>query len=143
MTLLFLPLESLPEWADTFYGLYSEPYLPESASARTRVSRTLPLIWRHLPKKGSGSWTCVAALARIFSHLKGLGTIHLYAGCVQNSFLSQQARVSVGKSFTPRRNARIVGIGTGASQMRWRPSRQCLHGASPLDTGCSYCGLPL
>ncbi|MGP8057364.1 MAG: class I SAM-dependent methyltransferase [Nitrososphaerales archaeon] len=46
-------MESLPEWANEYYDLYSEPFLPESASAKNRVSRTLPLIQRHLPKKGS------------------------------------------------------------------------------------------
>jgi 2-polyprenyl-3-methyl-5-hydroxy-6-metoxy-1,4-benzoquinol methylase len=44
---------SLPEWADIFYGLYTEPYLPESERARIRVSQTLPIIQDHLPKKGS------------------------------------------------------------------------------------------
>jgi ubiquinone/menaquinone biosynthesis C-methylase UbiE len=46
-------MESLPEWADEFYRLYSEPYKPESASTKLRVSRSLPLIRRHLPKRGS------------------------------------------------------------------------------------------
>jgi len=44
---------SLPEWADIFYGLYTEPYLPGSERARIRVSQTLPIIQKQLPEKGS------------------------------------------------------------------------------------------
>jgi len=73
VTPLFLPLESLPEWADAFYGLYSEPYLPDSPSARNRVTRALPLIRRHLPKKGSKVLDlCCGAGAYLFP-LEGAG----------------------------------------------------------------------
>lgn len=66
-------MESLPEWADTYYGLYSEPYLPESAGARNRISKTLPLIQKHLPKKGSKVLDlCCGAGAYLFP-LEGAG----------------------------------------------------------------------
>jgi ubiquinone/menaquinone biosynthesis C-methylase UbiE len=46
-------MESFPEWADAYYGLYLSPYLPASEQARERVDRFLPRLIRHLPKKGS------------------------------------------------------------------------------------------
>jgi ubiquinone/menaquinone biosynthesis C-methylase UbiE len=46
-------LESLPEWAEKFYELYSAPYLPTSETARSRVDQGLSRVLKHLPKKGS------------------------------------------------------------------------------------------
>jgi len=46
-------MDSFPEWAEKFYEMYSSPYLPGSDSARARVERGLPLVLKHLPRKGS------------------------------------------------------------------------------------------
>jgi SAM-dependent methyltransferase len=46
-------MESFPEWADKFYGMYSAPYLPTSEAAKAGVERGLPQILKHLPRKGS------------------------------------------------------------------------------------------
>jgi ubiquinone/menaquinone biosynthesis C-methylase UbiE len=46
-------MEPFPEWATRFYGLYSEPYLPDSSAAKSRVESGLPRLLKHLPEKGS------------------------------------------------------------------------------------------
>jgi ubiquinone/menaquinone biosynthesis C-methylase UbiE len=46
-------MQALPGWAERFYELYGDQYLPRTDSAKSRVEQALPRIVKHLPQKGS------------------------------------------------------------------------------------------
>ncbi len=104
---------SFPEWATRFYELYSEPYLPNSEAARTRVEQGLPRILKHLPRKGSKVLDlCCGGGAYLFPLEK--------AGYTMTGVDIQQTMINEAKKVAKRTKSTATLIVGNASKLRFK-----------------------
>ena len=103
----------LPEWADTFYELYSTPYLPGTESAKERLEQGLPRLLKHLPRKGSNVLDlCCGAGIYLFELEK--------AGYVLTGVDIQERMIRLARKFARETKSRAKLVVGDAKNLRFK-----------------------